>query len=248
MAVRFEDGGRYLVAANDDGCAAGVRLQCAVLRLARGALRRGLHGLTAPSRAASGRLCCVSLHGLLLAAGAGTRMGTPKALVRDDDGTSWLLRSVAVLRDGGCDAVTVVLGAEAERAARAAGPGPGPRGRRRRWAEGMGESLRAGLTARWPRTPPRSWSPWSTCRTSSADVVRRVAAAGADPDLLARAAYDGGPGHPVLLGRDHWAGVADAATGDRGRPRLPRHPRRVLVVECGDLRDGADGTRRLVQP
>ena len=29
----------------------------------------------------------VSLHGLLLAAGAGTRMGTPKALVRDQDGT-----------------------------------------------------------------------------------------------------------------------------------------------------------------
>ena len=58
----------------------------------------------------------VSLHGLLLAAGAGTRMGTPKALVRDDDGTSWLLRSVAVLRDGGCVGVTVVLGAEAARA------------------------------------------------------------------------------------------------------------------------------------
>ena len=35
MAVRFEDGGRYLVAANDERRAAGVRLQCAVLRLAR---------------------------------------------------------------------------------------------------------------------------------------------------------------------------------------------------------------------
>src|SRR6476661_9840698 len=31
-------------------------------------------------------------QGLLLAAGAGRRMGTPKALVHDADGTSWLLR------------------------------------------------------------------------------------------------------------------------------------------------------------
>ena len=32
--------------------------------------------------------------GLLLAAGAGERFGGPKALARDGDGTSWLLRSV----------------------------------------------------------------------------------------------------------------------------------------------------------
>jgi CTP:molybdopterin cytidylyltransferase MocA len=45
-------------------------------------------------------------QGLLLAAGAGRRMGMPKALVGD-----WLARSVGVLRDGGCSGVTVVLGA-----------------------------------------------------------------------------------------------------------------------------------------
>ena len=35
--------------------------------------------------------------GLLLAAGAGPRMGRPKALVVDDDGTSWLAGAVAAL-------------------------------------------------------------------------------------------------------------------------------------------------------
>ena len=54
--------------------------------------------------------------GVLLAAGAGRRAGGPKALRVDADGTSWLLRSIAVLRDGGCDAVIVVLGCEAARA------------------------------------------------------------------------------------------------------------------------------------
>ena len=53
--------------------------------------------------------------GVLLAAGAGRRAGGPKALRVDPDGTSWLLRSITVLRDGGCDAVVVVVGAEADR-------------------------------------------------------------------------------------------------------------------------------------
>ena len=34
--------------------------------------------------------------GVLLAAGEGRRMGQPKALVRDPDGTSWLNRAVDV--------------------------------------------------------------------------------------------------------------------------------------------------------
>ena len=46
----------------------------------------------------------MSTLGLLLAAGAGTRMGRPKALVDD-----WLVRSVETLAD--CDRVVVVLGA-----------------------------------------------------------------------------------------------------------------------------------------
>src|SRR5919112_2308818 len=54
--------------------------------------------------------------GVLLAAGAGRRAGGPKALRTDPDGTSWLLRSIAVLRDGGCASVVVVLGCAAEAA------------------------------------------------------------------------------------------------------------------------------------
>ena len=45
-------------------------------------------------------------------------------------------------------------------------------------------------------------------------VVARLLPAAAP--TLARAAYDGEPGHPVVLGRDHWRGVAASATGDHG--------------------------------
>ena len=43
----------------------------------------------------------MTVDGLLLAAGSGSRLGTPKALVRDDDGTSWLLRAVLLWVDAG---------------------------------------------------------------------------------------------------------------------------------------------------
>lgn len=181
----------------------------------------------------------MNLDGLLLAAGAGSRMGTPKALVHDHDGTSWLARAVAALRDGGCDRVTVVLGAAADEArvllagqdvaVVVAGD----------WAEGMGASLRAGLAALEDLDGDAAVVTLVDLPDVGADVVRRVAGLGAGRGVLARAAYAGEPGHPVLLGREHWAGVAASATGDRGaRAYLGAH--QVAVVECGDLATGRD--------
>ena len=64
-------------------------------------------------------------------------------------------------------------------------------------------------------------------------------AAGADRAALIRTTYDGRPGHPVLLGREHWAGVRAAAVGDRGaRDYLAHHA--LVEVECGDLATGRD--------
>jgi CTP:molybdopterin cytidylyltransferase MocA len=72
-----------------------------------------------------------------------------------------------------------------------------------------------------------------------ADVIRRVAAA-AHVEALARACYHGRPGHPVLLGRAHWATVAQAAIGDRGAGRWLAGRPELLLVECGDLAQGRD--------
>jgi CTP:molybdopterin cytidylyltransferase MocA len=71
-------------------------------------------------------------------------------------------------------------------------------------------------------------------------AVRRITAHAA-PDALVMGGYAGRRGHPVLLGRDHWAGVRDAATGDRGaRDYLRAHAGLVRVVDVGDVADDAD--------
>lgn len=177
-----------------------------------------------------------SVVGVLLAAGAGRRFGGPKALARDDDGTSWLLRSVQALRP--CAEIVVVLGAEAERAA-ALLPMSVARVRADDWDEGMGASLRAGLAALATTSHDAALVSLVDLPDVDAAVVARLATAVDGPDVLARAAYDGVPGHPVLIGRDHWAGVVATATGDRGaRDFLATHE--VALVECGDLATGVD--------
>lgn len=176
--------------------------------------------------------------GLLLAAGAGRRMGMPKALVDD-----WLVRSIEVLREGGCDDVLVVLGAAAEEA-RALLPADQRVVVAEYWDEGMGASLRLGLAALGPEARAAVVH-LVDLPDVGPDVVSRVVSTGSTGLTagLARAAYAGVPGHPVLIGRDHWAGVIEAAVGDQGaRGYLKTHD--VRLVECGDLAGGNDVDRR----
>ncbi|MGH3425008.1 MAG: nucleotidyltransferase family protein [Nocardioidaceae bacterium] len=183
--------------------------------------------------------------GLLLAAGAGRRMGRPKALVESPDGTPWVVTASGVLRDGGCDEVVVVLGAEYDRV-RALLEAPLTVVEAADWETGMGASLRAGLDEVAGRDGAGRDAESVLVHLVDLpdvgpDVVRRVASASA-PDVLARATYRDGPGHPVLIGREHWAGVAATATGDRGARDYLRG-RHVLAVDCSDLAGGADVDR-----
>ena len=178
-------------------------------------------------------------HGLLLAAGAGTRMGKPKALVSDVDGTSWLRRAVTVLREGGCDAVTVVLGAGADEAAPLLEGTGSVRVVAEEWEEGMGASLRAGLRAVAAPEALAVVVMLVDLPDVTGEVVRHVAARVTGPDQLARATYAGRPGHPVVIGRDHWAAAADSVSGDQGaRDYLAAHG--AVDVDCDHLATGRD--------
>jgi CTP:molybdopterin cytidylyltransferase MocA len=175
--------------------------------------------------------------GLLLAAGAGRRYGRPKALV-EYEGERLVDRAVGTLRAGGMDPVVVVLGAAAD-AVRAAARLEGctvvenPD-----WDTGMGSSLRAGLAALAATDAPAAVVLLVDTPGITAEAVRRVAGR-AGADALAAAGYGDRWGHPVLLGRDHWAGVAELAVGDTGaRSYLRRHP--VRVVPCADVADDID--------
>ena len=177
---------------------------------------------------------------MLLAAGAGRRMGLPKALVDDERG-SWLVRGVETLLQGRCRRVTVVLGAEAERAAALLSGHPVEVRIvvAEDWDEGMGASLRAGLRSLTDSDEAGAVVSLVDLPDLVPEVVARVGAALDGPGALARASYDGVPGHPVLLGRDHWAGVQRSARGDRGA-RDYLAGREVTLVECGDLASGRD--------
>jgi CTP:molybdopterin cytidylyltransferase MocA len=144
--------------------------------------------------------------------------------------------SVQVLRDGGCDPVVVVVGAAT--------------GEVRDllddvivveavdWRSGMGASLREGVRAAADLPGDAVLVHLVDLPDVGSAVVRRVAAA-SSTTVLARADYGGGLGHPVLIGREHWDGVAAAATGDRGaRDYLAR--RDVTLIACADLASGRD--------
>jgi nicotine blue oxidoreductase len=184
--------------------------------------------------------------GLLLAAGAGRRFGGPKALA-ELGGQPLVLRALATLSAAGCHPIRVVLGAAAEQV-RALLTEPGQAVFAEDWETGMGASLKAGLAALDHSTGPVAALvhlvdlPWV-----GADVLARVAA-GATTDTVARAAYDGVPGHPVLLGRRWWAEIAETAQGDRGaRDWLAGRPD-LELIECGDLGSGRDVDRRADLP
>ena len=183
--------------------------------------------------------------GLLLAAGAGRRMGGPKALLRDAQGVPYLARSVGSLLDGGCATVTVVLGASAVQAQDVLTEAGWSDHEAvdvvvaDDWDEGMGASLRRGLTALSDGLAEVALVSLVDLPDVGADVVRRVVGQGAGATTLVRATYGGRPGHPVLIGRDHWDGVADTARGDEGaRSYLATHE--PVACECGDLATGRD--------
>ncbi|MDT0182354.1 NTP transferase domain-containing protein [Microbacterium sp. ARD31] len=178
------------------------------------------------------------VRGVVLAAGAGTRYGHPKALARTDDGTPWVTRVAEALAAGGCDEVGVLLGARAEEAL--------PLVPRRcdvtvvpDWRRGVSATVRRALTAAADSTADALLVVPVDVPGLPASVCRRIVASAIGPAALVRAGFDGMPGHPVLIGRDHWAELAAAVTGDRGAGPLLA-ARGALVVECGDLWDGAD--------
>ncbi|ABM12491.1 conserved hypothetical protein [Mycolicibacterium vanbaalenii PYR-1] len=170
--------------------------------------------------------------GVVLAAGAGTRFGMPKVLGGDGD---WLRRSVAALHDGGCGDVVVVLGAAIVDV-----PAPARAVVTADWADGLSASVRAGVRAAGDAADFVVLTTVDTPDVGAAAVRRVLAAARASTSGLARAYYDGRPGHPVVIARRHWPALLDALAGDVGAGPFLAGRDDVVAVECADLGTGRD--------
>ncbi|MGJ3561593.1 nucleotidyltransferase family protein [Streptomyces sp. INA 01156] len=156
--------------------------------------------------------------GLLLAAGGGRRLGgRPKALLTYRDGRWWSTPYGPCAR-AAASASTWCSARADEVRARAALPDcvlvDNPA-----WEQGMGSSLRAGLTSLTGAdarvalvllVDQPGIGPGAVARVLGARAAREPR------ESLASATYAGVRGHPVLFGAAHWAGVAASATGDRG--------------------------------
>ncbi len=171
------------------------------------------------------------ITGIVLAAGAGTRAGRPKALLVDEAGVPWVTLAVNALRRVTPD-VVVVLGATVD--------APIPEGVQvvvaPEWESGMSASLRAGLAA----VPAGDGALVTLVDLPGmpAAVVERMVE-GAWPGVLRQAVYSGRPGHPVFIGRDHVKRAAESLVGDHGA-RAYLMANGVDEIECADLWDGTD--------
>jgi molybdenum cofactor cytidylyltransferase len=187
----------------------------------------------------------VSVAGLVLAAGAGSRFGQPKVLFVGDDGVPWVQRAAESLQEAGCKPIVVTVGAgHADAEALLASVPDITVGFVERWADGISASIVAGLAAietGSPDTDAVVIVPVDVPSLTARMVLRVLGAVdlGNFRSVLAHAGFRGTPGHPVLIGRDHWAPLRASLSGDIGaRPYLIAHG--APQIDCTDLGTGAD--------
>jgi molybdenum cofactor cytidylyltransferase len=176
------------------------------------------------------------LSGIILAAGASTRMGRPKQLL--PLGRRCLLqRVIDAAMDSGLDEIVVVLGHRAEEI-REALELPAQREARivvtRDYALGQSESLRAGLRAANPEASAAAILLGDQPGITSQLIDRLAAECSANNAPIVRPVYDSGgahvPGHPVFLARRIWPEV-EKLEGDQGARVLIRaHPEWVTEI------------------
>ena len=178
---------------------------------------------------------------LVLAAGEGRRLGTPKALV-SVGGELLVDRAARVAREAGCAPILVVLGAAADDVVRRASLDGAVVVVNDGWSEGIGSSLRCGLSALSDQHAPAALVLLVDQPGIDAGVATRVIDTWGETGAAAVVpTYGGQPRNPVLLSATVWPAVAELARGDTGaRAWLRTRPDGVVHVACDDLGSDAD--------
>ncbi|MGH8325441.1 MAG: nucleotidyltransferase family protein [Steroidobacteraceae bacterium] len=171
-----------------------------------------------------------TLHSLVLAAGASTRFGSPKQLVRLQ-GRPLLHRAVSSAAAISGQAVTVVLGAHAAELAPLLRHSPAAVIVNRHWEEGIGSSIRAGV-ARLPASCDGVLILLADqAAVTVTDLERLCAAWRRDPLRIAASRYDSILGVPAVFPRSEFPELA-SLRGDRGaRSLLRRRAPHLTAVE-----------------
>lgn len=169
------------------------------------------------------------LYAIVLAAGASTRFGSPKQLVRIG-GRPLLHTVVTRAAEVTGNALIVVLGAGASELAPLLKHSPCSLVVNRRWREGLSSSIRAGV-ARLPATCAGVMLMLADQAAVSSDDLARLAGTWRRrPQCIAAALYAGTTGAPAIFPRSTFTELA-ALRGDSGaRAILRRNADRVVRV------------------
>lgn len=175
----------------------------------------------------------------MLAAGSGSRMGAPKAMLRVD-GVRLVDRAVTALAGGGCaDIVVVVRAGVAVPGAAGVVVNPDPE-------RGMRSSLALALAAVDPAADALAVLLVDTPGVGAAAV--RAVIAGWTPGRVAVASYGGRRGHPTVMSLERWREALDLAGADEGaRALLAGHPELVDEVPAEGERTDLDSPADLAQ-
>ncbi|MBO0897331.1 nucleotidyltransferase family protein [Arthrobacter sp. zg-ZUI10] len=190
----------------------------------------------------------VPVVGLVLAAGAGTRLGLGTKALLSFRGRPLIEHILTQLRSGGCAGVTVVLGAQADRVLAHARLDRAGIVTNPSWETGLGSSFSRGVNAVLADHPGAQalLVALGDQPGVSAAVVGRLIARH-QPGRITAAGYrqpgsaDLRRGHPLVFDPVLAAAAAKTAAGDAGaRAYLHANPSLIDVVNCSDLSDGLD--------
>ena len=170
-----------------------------------------------------------AVAGVVLAAGASTRMGRNKLLL-ELDGASLLRRAVTRALDAGLDPVVVVLGHEAEQARPELRDLPVRVAQTSESPGGLAASLRAGLNA-LPGDTPAAVVLLADMPLVTSEMLRSLAHSyGADPVPIVASDYEGVTAPPVLYDRALFPELAALNGESAGREVLSRHRADVRMI------------------
>jgi len=142
------------------------------------------------------------LHATILAAGASSRFGSPKQLVRLG-GAPVLHQAVAAATAVAGQSVSVVIGANARDIAPALRHTAASVVVNRDWAEGLGSTIRTAVRTAPPRCAGLLLLLGDQVAVTADDLRRLFAVWRRHPVLVAAALYGGAPGLPAIFPR--WA-------------------------------------------
>jgi molybdenum cofactor cytidylyltransferase len=174
---------------------------------------------------------------VILAAGASTRMGTPKQLLAVK-GQPMIVRTVEAALASPAWPVIVVLGAQAEKIRPVLARLPVLIAENPAWAEGMAASIRAGMTTLRQFSRSLDGVLVALCdqpEFSAGSIAQLLAAQRSSGRGIVAAHYHGRNGAPALFLREHFAALA-ALTGEEGaRALLNGTPEQVAAVDLPEL-------------